>query len=123
MSPSILDLTINPNLVQLKIRFSIEAMLAEIAKDMLEIKSHRVSIDYGGTLFDANGTVNQSVKERLFLQTSQNVTVLAVFLDALIPREQQLTFLKPIERGKKGKNQEKAKEQNQQQEEKCIVKN
>ena len=30
MSPSILDLTINPNLVQLKIRFSIEAMLAEI---------------------------------------------------------------------------------------------
>ena len=30
MSPSILDLTINPNLVQLKIRFSIEAILAEI---------------------------------------------------------------------------------------------
>ena len=30
MSPSILDLTINPNVVQLKIRFSIEAMLAEI---------------------------------------------------------------------------------------------
>ena len=30
MSPSILDLTVNPNTVQLKIRFSIEAMLAEI---------------------------------------------------------------------------------------------
>ena len=30
MSPSILDLTINPNTVQLKIRFSVEAMLAEI---------------------------------------------------------------------------------------------
>ena len=35
MSPSILDLTINPNFVQLKIRFSIEAMLAEI--DLSEI--------------------------------------------------------------------------------------
>ena len=44
----------------------LKAMLAEIAKDMLEIKSHRVSIDYGGTLFDANGTVNKAVKERLF---------------------------------------------------------
>ena len=89
----------------------LKAMLAEIAKDMLEIKSHRVSIDYGGTLFDSNGTVNKSVKERLFLQTSQNVTVLAVFLDALIPREQQLPFLKPIEKGKK---QEEPKRENNQ---------
>ena len=38
-----------------------------------------------------------------------------MFLDALISREQQLPFLKPIERGKKEKKQEKAKEQNQQQ--------
>jgi hypothetical protein len=30
MSPSILDLTLNPNTVELKIRFSVEAMLAEI---------------------------------------------------------------------------------------------
>ena len=41
MSPSILDLTINPNLVQLKIRFSIEAMLAEI--DLSEISDTNLS--------------------------------------------------------------------------------
>ena len=81
----------------------LKAMLAEIAKDMLEIQSHRVSIDYGGPLFDANGSVNEAVKRRLFTQTSENVTVLSVFLDALIPREQQLPFLKPIEKGKKVK--------------------
>ena len=41
MSPSILDLTINPNLVQLKIRFSVEAMLAEI--DLSEISDTNLS--------------------------------------------------------------------------------
>ena len=41
MSPSILDLTINPNLAQLKIRFSIEAMLAEI--DLSEISNTNLS--------------------------------------------------------------------------------
>ena len=41
MSPSILDLTINPNLVQLKIRISIEAMLAEI--DLSEISDTNLS--------------------------------------------------------------------------------
>ena len=41
MSPSILDLTINPNIVQLKIRFSIEAMLAEI--DLSEISDTNLS--------------------------------------------------------------------------------
>jgi len=41
MSPSILELTINPNLVQLKIRFSVEAMLAEI--DLSEISDTNLS--------------------------------------------------------------------------------
>jgi len=41
MSPSILDLTINPNVVQLKIRFSIEAMLAEI--DLSEVSDTNLS--------------------------------------------------------------------------------
>ena len=41
MSPSILDLTINPNVVQLKIRFSIEAMLAEI--DLSEFSDTNLS--------------------------------------------------------------------------------
>ena len=41
MSPSILDLTINPNLVHLKIRFSVEAMLAEI--DLSEISDTNLS--------------------------------------------------------------------------------
>ena len=41
MSPSILDLTINPNIVQLKIRFSIEAMLAEI--DLSEVSDTNLS--------------------------------------------------------------------------------
>ena len=49
MSPSILDLTINPNVVQLKIRFSIEAMLAEI--DLSEVSDTNLSenaIKYDG---------------------------------------------------------------------------
>lgn len=41
MSPSILDLTINPNSIQLKIRFSIEAMLAEI--DLSEVSDTNLS--------------------------------------------------------------------------------
>ena len=41
MSPSILDLTINPNVVQLKIRFSVEAMLAEI--DLSEVNDTNLS--------------------------------------------------------------------------------
>ena len=41
MSPSILDLTINPNVVQLKIRFSIEAILAEI--DLSEVSDTNLS--------------------------------------------------------------------------------
>ena len=41
MSPSILDLTINPNVVQLKIRFSVEAMLAEI--DLSEVSDTNLS--------------------------------------------------------------------------------
>ena len=45
MSPSILDITINPNFVQLKIRFSIEAMLAEI--DLSEISDTNLSENAG----------------------------------------------------------------------------
>ena len=41
MSPAILDLTVNPNVVQLKIRFSVEAMLAEI--DLSEISDTNLS--------------------------------------------------------------------------------
>ena len=41
MSPSILDLTLNPNTVELKIRFSVEAMLAEV--DLSEISDTNLS--------------------------------------------------------------------------------
>ena len=41
MSPAILDLTINPNVIQLKIRFSVEAMLAEI--DLSEVNDTNLS--------------------------------------------------------------------------------
>ena len=41
MSPSILDITLNPNTVELKIRFSVEAMLAEV--DLSEINDTNLS--------------------------------------------------------------------------------
>ena len=41
MSPSILDLTLNSNTVELKIRFSVEALLAEV--DLSEISDTNLS--------------------------------------------------------------------------------
>mgnify|MGYP003672574881 FL=1 len=73
----------------------LKAMLTELSRDLLEIKGHRVNIDYGGTLFDANGSVNLPLRQRLFSQTFTNINVLASFLDALIPREDQFAGANP----------------------------
>ena len=67
MSPSILDLTINPNLVQLKIRFSIEAMLAEI--DLSEISDTNLSEN--ADKYDDLRTFNPNEIKHIFKKNGQ----------------------------------------------------
>ena len=70
MSPSILDLTINPNLVQLKIRFSIEAMLAEI--DLSEISDTNLSEN--ADKYDDLRTFNPSEIKHFFKKKWPNLS-------------------------------------------------
>jgi uncharacterized membrane protein YgcG len=67
----------------------IKTMLSAISKDSIDIQADRAAIDYGGTLFDANGVIDQEVRERLFGRTFAKINVLANFLDALIPPRNQ----------------------------------
>ena len=67
----------------------IKTMLSAISNDLIDIQADRASIDYGGTLFDANGVIDQQVRERLFGRTFAKINVLANFLDALIPPRNQ----------------------------------
>ena len=64
MSPSILDLTINPNVVQLKIRFSIEAMLAEI--DLSEFSDTNLSENATNM---TSFVISHQIKLKIYLAT------------------------------------------------------
>ena len=92
MSPSILDLTINPNVVQLKIRFSIEAMLAEI--DLSEISDTNFSEN--ADKYDDLRTFNPNEIKHIFkkkwpnlskdIQVIQSGRVIQLeFLDLTVP--------------------------------------
>jgi hypothetical protein len=78
----------------------IKTMLSAISTDATDIQADRAAIDYGGTLFDANGVIDQQERERLFGRTFAKINVLANFLDALVPPQNQFDsqMLKDVKR-------------------------
>jgi|TARA_R110000796_G_scaffold99617_1_gene207933 hypothetical protein len=74
----------------------IKSMLDIVARDLKTLEAQRANIDYGGQLFDSNGVINNVERLNIYQEIFLKINILSNFLDALIPREEQFSYLKDV---------------------------